>query len=283
VTSSGTSSSQGGGTERDIAGVISELDAIIDRAIDDRSELGIFPVLYRSVTVGAQDAVSLGFFDHPDAMEELTIIFAGRYLDAYAAMRQGRPVTRAWQVAFAAAMDGERRMVVQHLLAGMTAHINLDLGIATAAVAAPDPDAMYVDFFRVNQMLFEQVDSFQAMLNSISSRFRWLDRIGGTLDERLARIGIGGARERAWRLARDLMDHPARQNQIIEARDDETAHLERLILEGVLPVRTVSWLVARSEPSDVREVIQAFAEPSLDLDAVEAAVQAADLNPPSIA
>jgi len=118
------------------------------------------------------------------------------------------------------------------------------------------------------------------MLNSVSSRMRWIDTIGGTLDERLAKIGIGGARERAWRLALDLIGNPDRCDEIIAARDSETAHLEGLILEGVVRVRTISRLIASTEPSDVRVVIQAFLEPSLDLDVIAAAVEGADTTPP---
>jgi len=267
-------------SERGLDDVIGDLDTIIDRAIDDRSELGIFPAMYRVVTVGVREAVRVGFFDHNDAMEQLSVVFADRYLDAYDAMRHDRPLTESWQVAFAAAMDGQRRMVLQHLMSGMTAHINLDLGIATARVAVGDPDSMYVDFFRVNQMLYEQLNGFQQMLNSVSSRMGWLDTIGGTLDERLAKIGIGGARERAWRLALNLIDHPDRSDEIIAARDHETAHLEGLILEGVVRIRTVSRFIASTEPSDVRAVINAFLEPSIDLDVIAAAVDSADTTPP---
>jgi hypothetical protein len=268
-------------SERRLDDVIGDLDTIIDRAIDDRSELGIFPAMYRVVTAGVREAVRVGFFDHNDAMEQLSVVFADRYLDAYDAMRHDRPLTESWKVSFAAAMDGQRRMVLQHLLSGMTAHINLDLGIATARVAADAPDSMYVDFFRVNQMLYEQLNGFQQMLNSVSSRMGWLDTIGGTQDERLAKIGISGARERAWRLALDLIDHPDRCDEIIAARDHETARLEGLILEGVVRIRTVSWFIASTEPSDVRVVINAFLEPSVDLDVIAAAVENADTTPPN--
>jgi hypothetical protein len=267
---------------RRLEDVVDDLDVIIERAIQDRSALGIFPSMYRAVTVGVQEAVRVGFFNHNEAMEQLSVVFADRYLDAYSAMREDRAVTEAWRVSFAAAMEPKRRMVVQHLLSGMTAHINLDLGIATASVAAEDPESMYVDFFRVNQMLYEQVNGFQQMLNGVSSRMGWLDRIGGTLDERLAQIGIGGARERAWYLAIDLIDKPDRTDQIISARDHETAHLESLILDGVVRARTISRVIASTEPSDVRVVINAFLEPSVDLDMIAAAVDAADTTPPEI-
>jgi hypothetical protein len=118
------------------------------------------------------------------------------------------------------------------------------------------------------------------MLNAVSSRMGWIDRIGGTLDERLAKIGIGGARERAWHLAIDLIDNPDRSDEIITARDHETAHLEGLILDGVVRTRTISRLIVSTEPEDVRVVIRSFLEPRVDLDVVAAAVDAANPTPP---
>jgi hypothetical protein len=58
--------------------------------------------------------------------------------------------------------------------------------------------------------------------------------------------------------------------------------LERLILDGVVRVRTISRLIASTEPTDVRVVINAFLEPTVDLDVVAAAVDAADTTPPEI-
>lgn len=263
-----------------LSDILDELDGVVRDARANNSALGIFPAMYRTVTAGVKEAVRTDFFDHNDAMEHLSVVFADRYLDAYRAMENGVRPTESWHVAFDAATDGKRRMVVQHLLAGMTAHINLDLGIAAAAVANGDAESMYVDFFRVNQMLYEQVNEFQQMLNSVSFKMRWIDAIGRSFDERLAKIGIGGARERAWFLAMDLIDDGDHAERIITERDLETAHIARLVVDGVLSVRTISRIVARTEPSDIGTVIDAFLEPSVDLEAVEATVQAADTQPP---
>ena len=62
------------------------------------------------------------------------MVFANRYLAAYDAHRTGRTATRACAHSFVVAQQWWP-IVLQHLLLGMNAHINLDLGIAAARVA----------------------------------------------------------------------------------------------------------------------------------------------------
>ena len=78
-----------------------------------------------------KDALEAGAFDDADRMERLDTLFADRYLDAVAARSAGRPATASWELTFAAAQRW-RPLVLQHLLVGINAHINLDLGIAAA-------------------------------------------------------------------------------------------------------------------------------------------------------
>jgi hypothetical protein len=207
-------------------------------------------------------------------MEHLAVVFADRYLDALALWTKGEQPTRSWTVAFKAATDGRQRMIVQHLLAGMNAHINLDLGIVAAEVSGDDRDGAYADFLRVNEILFQKLNGLQDMLGSVSSRMAWVDRIGGRLDERLMTLAIKDARNDAWDLAESLMADPEHTERLIEERDIRTADLCETIVGGAMPVRVVSRFVARSEPTDVRDVIDAFSEGEVDLDEVEAAVHA---------
>ena len=260
--------------ERSLEGTLIEFDAIIERAWRERSALGIFPSMYRSVTADIRDAARSGFFDNGAALEHLSVVFADRYFDAFGDLVEGRRPSESWDVAFQAATDGKRRMIAQHLLAGMNAHIHLDLGIVTAEIAGDQPEELYTDFLRVNFLLFEKVNGLQDFLNSVSPGMAWLDRLTGAFDEYLTKIAIGNARNRAWSLAVELINEPADATAIIARRDRQTADLGRVILGKRLRVRPVSWLIARTEPSDVREVFDAFLDRPVDLEAVERAVQA---------
>lgn len=260
-------------SERGLEQILIDLDMIVNQTRIDGSELGIFPSMYRSVTFEIREAIHSGFFDDADAMEYLAVLFADRYLNAFRQWRNAQTIRDSWRVAFEAATDGRRRMIAQHLLAGMNAHINLDLGIVAAEVAGDQPEDLYVDFLRVNLILFRTLNGLQECLGSVSNRMAWVDKLGGTLDERMMRMAIRDARNGAWDLALGLIRNPFGSEEIIQQRDQQTADLGIAILGGALPIRMLSHFVARSEPADIRGVLDAFSDNTIDLDAVEAVVQ----------
>ena len=96
--------------------------------------MGYFPALYRKVTVEVKRGIEERVFDDGPRMERLDVVFAKRYLDAFDAYMEGGAPTRAWVLAFETTGQWWP-IVLQHLLLGMNAHINLDLGIAAARVS----------------------------------------------------------------------------------------------------------------------------------------------------
>ena len=244
---------------RGLPDVLGELDDVIARARDEHSAAGIFPAMYRCVTAEIHDAVRDGFFDDNVRLERLAVIFADRYLDAWQQWTGGSRPTDAWQVAFAATEDGRRRTIAQHLFAGMNAHINLDLGIAVADIPGVQLDDLNADFLRVNDILFSRLDGLQHTLGQVSRRMAVVDRVGLFLDERIMQMVIGNARDRAWELAVDLATRPEEAQQIIAARDRETAQFSDTVLGGNLVVRFLSRVVCTAEPRDLSVAIDAFA------------------------
>ncbi len=96
-------------------------------------------------------------------------------------------------------------MVLQHLLLGMNAHINLDLGIAAAEVAPGAALAgLEADFGRINAILAARVDGVEEALARIWPLLRWLDVGAGGADEAVVNFSIRRAREFAWKVARRL-------------------------------------------------------------------------------
>ena len=59
------------------------------------------------------------------------LIKSETYFDAYDRRQVDQPTSASWRVAFDAATKS-KYLVLQQLLVGMNAHINLDLGIAAA-------------------------------------------------------------------------------------------------------------------------------------------------------
>jgi hypothetical protein len=113
--------------------VIALLDKIIVKSIQKNSRTGYFACLYRKMTIAVKEGMDKGAFEDGARMERLDVSFANRYLDAYNQYSKKAIITQSWQYAFDAST--QQLTTIQHLLLGMNAHINLDLGIAAAEVS----------------------------------------------------------------------------------------------------------------------------------------------------
>jgi hypothetical protein len=114
--------------------IIARLNDIIDEALRAESRIGYFAGLYERVTTNVRRALVAGdVFQNNPRMERLDVVFADRFIAAWDAFSSGREPTASWRVAFSMLGDAGP-LVVQHLMLGMNAHINLDLGIAAAIV-----------------------------------------------------------------------------------------------------------------------------------------------------
>jgi hypothetical protein len=260
-----------GRTVETIDEVVDALELIVARAREENSRVGYFAAVYRKVTDKIIEGISTGFFDDGPRMERLDVVFAGRYLAALEGHRSGVAITKSWERAFEATTSA-RPIVLQHLLAGMNAHINLDLGIAAAEVA---PGASLADlrrdFDRINEIMAWLIALVARDIASVSPLIGLLDRIGGRRDDELVRFSIEIARTEAWRFAVELAPL-AREDWSgpIGARDARVAGIGRRVLHpGLL---SVGLLVIRAaERKDVRRVIDALSRVEMpDLALVEA-------------
>jgi len=244
-----------------ISEVVATLDRIIvdGRATDSRN--AYFAALYRGVTVEVERWIDEGRFDDGPRMARLDVAFANRYLDAFAARGDGRPMTDAWRVSFDAA-GSWWPVVLQHLLLGMNAHINLDLGIAAARTSpGPDLDGLHDDFMRINEILAALVDGTRAQLTTIWPRLRWVERLEGR-DRAIINFSMTKARDCAWDVARRLAPlEPAAQEAEIARLDGEIAALGRRVWKpGFGPLRWALVWVRLGEPRSVDRIIDALGE-----------------------
>ncbi len=206
--------------------VIRRLDQIVISAITEPSRLGYFAALYNRVTMAVRDGIRAGAFDDNARMARLDVVFANRYIDAYERHHAGAVTTLSWQAAFAAAARHDMS-VLQHLLLGMNAHINLDLGIACAEVAPGNAiHALERDFLRINAVLASLMPTVEAQLGEISPTLDLLTGVAQDLDQLDVRIGtfsMGAARRSAWRFALVLsgLGNPIAKRVAIRARDTE--------------------------------------------------------------
>lgn len=278
---------------RTIDDVVKRLDSIIELSRRERSRAGYFAVLYRGVTVRVRDGIRNGRFDDGDRMERLDVRFARRYFDAYDAFSRvktsgghassgnagrgnaslgnpsrgnasrGNALTQSWQVAFEAA-ERWGPLVLQHLLLGMNAHINFDLGIA-AARTCPGPAIVGLerDFREINAILLEMLQDVQDCLGAISPWFGLLDMVGGDIDELVAQTGLIGTRDWAWMNALHLAAiDEAGQAPIIERIDRSIAEVGMVLLNPGIRFAAIALLVRLAERGGVAEIMDALTVPS---------------------
>jgi len=181
--------------------VISMLDNVIARAKRENSRLGYFPALYRKVTIKVKEGIQQGAFEDNPRMEKFEVFFANRYIEAVNEHWNGGKPTKAWQLSFDACKD-RFPIVLQHLLMGMNAHINLDLGIS-AALTCPGSDlpGLRNDFNKINAILASLVNGVKTELAQIWPMLGPLDRLAGINEDVMINFSMEKARDQAWRTA----------------------------------------------------------------------------------
>jgi hypothetical protein len=159
--------------------------------------------------------------------------------------------------------DKWRPLILQHLLLGMNAHINLDLGVVAAEAGDRyGLDAIAADFDRINQLLAEMITGCQTAVTSVSPWLGLLDRLGGRSDTTLVRFSLVRARKAAWHTAQRLAPlPPPERGPAITALDRDIRGLSRLVTRGPLVVNVGAFVVRLRERSNVRQVIDALAVP----------------------
>lgn len=236
--------------------VVVRLQAIVADCAARGDRNGYFAALYLRMTEAVRDGIRRGEFDDGPRMERLDVIFAGRYLQAWEQYRSGELPTRSWYRAFSAAASPDL-MVLQALLVGINAHINLDLGIAAARVAAgPALAGLRGDFDRINDVLARLTPSVESQIDRMSPILRTVSALAPRLDTRVVGFSMERARAEAWAFAQKLA--PLRklpQVDLMARRDLEVA----LIADAIVLHNPVSRMIQREESRDIAANIRLLA------------------------
>ncbi|MGB1309481.1 MAG: DUF5995 family protein [Oceanihabitans sp.] len=183
-----------------IQNVLEQLDAIISESITTNSRMGLFAYVYRRTTAEIAAEIEKGSFEDNQRLEIMDVAFANLYLDAYHAYKNNKPISAVWAYAFN--QTKEPLTILQHILLGMNAHINLDLAIATATtMAGKEIKNIEADFNKVNDILYQITNELQDRLSSVSPLMFLLDLIGKNSDEKIIDFSMRKAREQSWNSA----------------------------------------------------------------------------------
>ena len=237
--------------------VILALDQIIQDSIDKESCAGYFAALYRKVTIKVKEGIEENFFDNGPRMEHLDVVFATRYIRAYEAYRNNQPLTHSWQVAFDLTSQ-YWPIVLQHLLIGMNAHINLDLGIAAAEISdGKNIDDLQGDFDKVNEILSSLVHEVDHDLAEIWPTFRIIVKALGKVDDYLVDFSMKLARDGAWKFAKELSITPkALIAESISTRDQKVSKKAGLVIHPGFLISTIFKWIRLGEQGSIAKKIE---------------------------
>jgi hypothetical protein len=237
--------------------VLRELDSIILETVNDNNYLGIFAYVYRRTTAEIKKAILAKAFEDNGRMERMDVAFANKYISAYRNYKTSAgPFFTAWGIPFRAGR--EKLTIIQHLLMGMNAHINLDLGIAAAETAPGDEiNGLKSDFMKVNDILAGLTKEMQVRTGRIS---RWMflaDRLGGNKDEAVINFSMVKAREEAWEFACKLAASGDEETRTkTEERDLVISALAEIIKRPPgLILRMILKFISKFEEKDVKKII----------------------------
>ena len=237
--------------------VITILQDIINESIKNESPLGYFAALYQKVTIKVKEGIQNKYFEDNQRMEKLDIIFAKRYIDAYYSYQNNLPITSSWKIAFSIA-NNYWYIVLQHLLVGMNAHINLDLGIAAAEVSeGHDIQNLHNDFNKINEILSSLVTEVEDDLSNVYPFLKKILKWTRKVDNFLVDFSMELARDGAWNFAVELANTPERDlEKVIQTRDTKvTKKAELVISPGLIP-QLIFRIIRISERGSVAQKIK---------------------------
>ncbi len=242
---------------RTIDEVLVALRTVVDHAAAAGDRAGIFATVYRQVTAAVAQGIRDGRFDDPERLSRFDAVFAGRYLRALAAWRGGHDPGRSWRLAFRATED-DGPALVQHVVLGVNAHINLDLAVAAAQTAPGEQiGELKGDFDGINEVLIDVVCRLQAALGDLSPLLDKLDLVLGRFDEQILGFGLHRARAEAWEAAVLLagQSHGGRQ-ATVRMLDRYTYGLGRVVLTPPFPAPAALTVVRSAERTPIGEAVR---------------------------
>ena len=139
------------------------------------------------------------------------------------------------------AKNKDNYIVLQHLLMGINAHINLDLGIATINTIENNPlEGIKNDFNHINQLLSDMTDGVKKNMGGISPIFGIVMPLAKRWDDKLIQFSISTARDGAWEFAQCLNKNQNNATILITERDQIIGKLGTALIS---PVKTLQWVL----------------------------------------
>lgn len=237
--------------------VIAAIQGVIDWSIASQSRLGYFAALYKRITIAIKQGIADHMFQDGARMERFDVTFASRYfaaLNEYFHPTQFKgEISKCWRVAFEGALN-PGPIIVQQMIAGVNAHIDLDLGIAAEAVApGKQIDSLHHDFNTVNAVLSSQVSTVVMQIDSLSPVLAEIYSVLMQHELDLIADGLVITRDGAWRFAKLLAATPGFADPtVIAVHDLKVAELGKVILDPP----GLAWIIEKIGAKESRDIVK---------------------------
>ncbi len=239
-----------------ISEVITRLDEIVHECKTAKNRMGYFAALYKRMTMAVSEGIQQAVFEDGERMNRLDVVFAQYYLDAYEAYKFGRQCSKSWKFTFDCCSTGNLT-VIQHILLGVNAHINLDLAVAAATVSGDhDINDLLTDFNKINDVIASLVDDVQEALANIWLPMRLLGKIANGRQDAVLNFSIDKARTASWSSALLLSEMNHDQQQFYIRQMDTTVFFlaERIESPGTVAEMVLRG-IRRTEYDDIARTI----------------------------
>ncbi len=240
---------------KNISEVIVLLDEIIAECEVQNSRKGYFACLYRKMTIAVKKGIDNGTFDDGARMEELDVVFANRYIAAYYQNANNESCTASWQYAFTATT--QQYTVIQHLLLGMNAHINLDLGIAAATISeGQNIQSLKSDFDKINDVIGSLINEVQTDIEDICFPMKFVRLVDNKAKDDVINFSITIARKTAWQNAINLSINPKSEwEKYCEVLDIAIENVAKKILNPKISHSLLLKIVQIFEPKEISKIM----------------------------
>src|SRR5690606_32939525 len=195
-------------------------------------------------------------FEDGVRMERLDVLFANRYIAAYHQWKGGGVPSGSWQVALDATKK-RSNLLLQHLLLGINAHINLDLGVATVeTLDGKEMSTMLNDFNSINTILASLSYEVMNDITKMSPLLSFLGLHASRGNSILVQFTINNARDGAWMFANELFSKKdSAFTDCIAARDTTIAELAAGLAKPKGVLKFTTWVIHLFEWKNVVKVI----------------------------
>ncbi|HEY2581854.1 MAG TPA: DUF5995 family protein [Mucilaginibacter sp.] len=236
--------------------ILTRLESIIAESVQTNNRIGFFAALYYKVTAGVKEGIAKGQFENGELMGKFDVIFANRYLDAFTAWKNGQQLSSSWQIAFETTKKSSA-LVLQQLLLGMNAHINLDLGIAAVEVSGGQLDTIQKDFDMINTIISSLTYQVLNDIDRVSPLLSLLGLHATNQTSILIQFSIDNARDGAWCFAEDLSKKQgADYTACISQRDQTINKLGQGLINMQGLMRFTIWLIHLFEWKSASKIIK---------------------------